>query len=418
MIENDAVMVAPDPGLGMERVAKMLEHRSNTLEMQRKDPLRFGYEPDIWLVCRALLGMDHIPYILRRSLADRTGLSLERCWLEWRDGLCSNFNMKRFCSEMLINGANRAGKTDFGAKLVNEVAELKDKLIWVGSTDSDSTIDTYQKRVNHYLPSDKRGVTIKTKIDYVNYTDKNGFTDGSFCLHGSKVKFGTYSQDIKSQEGKEYDLICPDEEVPYNWLDVMRMRAATRSGRIVCTFTPISGYTPVVADFQDSLRMVKSCRAYMLPRDGGPALPWMALGLEKWEYDELVRRDRSGDKMPQRVPSSRAEECVSWGMRECANARMETPRQGEAVPGQARPQGGDGRTFDMVPRVGIKGDGARCVVWFHGRDNPYGNPMEVISKAMANANAVEEIKKRVYGIALKAKGKRFKVFDKGVHVVA
>jgi hypothetical protein len=31
---------------------------------------------------------------------------------------------------------------------------------------------------------------------------------------------------------------------------------------------------------------------------------------------------------------------------------------------------------------------------------------------------VEEIKKRVYGIALKAKGKRFKLFDKAVHVVA
>jgi hypothetical protein len=56
------------------------------------------------------------------------------------------------------------------------------------------------------------------------------------------------------------------------------------------------------------------------------------------------------------------------------------------------------------------------VVWFHGRDNPYGNPLEVIRKAMANTNAVEEIKKRVYGIALKAKGKRFKLFDKSVHV--
>jgi hypothetical protein len=68
--------------------------------------------------------------------------------------------------------------------------------------------------------------------------------------------------------------------------------------------------------------------------------------------------------------------------------------------------------------VGVKGDGGRCVVWFHGRDNPYGNPLNVIRKAMANVNAVEEIKKRVYGIALKAKGKRFKMFDRKVHVTA
>jgi phage terminase large subunit-like protein len=282
-IENDAVMVAPDAGLGMQEVARRLEARGRALEMQRGDPLRFGFEPDIWLVCRALLGMDRIPDVVRMGLADRTGLSHERCWQEWRDALCSNFGMQRFCSEMLINGANRSGKTDLGAKLTNEVAEQGDKLIWIGSADSDSSIDTSQKRVNHYLPSGKRGVTIKTKTDYVNYTDKNGFTDGSFCLHGSKVKFGTYSQDIKSQEGKEYDFIWPDEEVPSNWLDVLRFRAASRSGRIVCTFTPISGYTPVVADFQDGLRMVKTCVGYMLPRDGGIPLPWKALGLEHYK---------------------------------------------------------------------------------------------------------------------------------------
>lgn len=404
MIENDAVLVAPDAVLGMQEVARRLTARAKTLEMQRGDPLSFGYEPDIWLVCRALLGMDRIPEVVRRGLAERTGLSHERCWTEWRDGLCSNFGMGRFCSEMLINGANRSGKTDFGAKVSNEVIAQKNKLVWIGSADSDSSIDTVQKRVNHYLPVDSRGLTIKSKTDYVNYTDKNGFTDGSFCLNGSKVKFGTYSQDIKSQEGKEYDFIWPDEEVPSNWLEVLRMRAASKAGRILCTFTPISGYTPVVADFQDGLRMVRTCVAYMLPRDGGEALPWMALGLEKAEYEELVRRENSGDKMPQRVPSSRAESCVSWGM-SSGNLKLETGNLG--IPG---------RTFDRVPRVGIKGDGARCVVWFHGRDNPYGNPLEVMRKAMANTNAVEEIKKRVYGIALKAKGKRFKLFDKGVHV--
>jgi phage terminase large subunit-like protein len=408
MIENDAVMVAPDPGLGMAEVGRRLEARRVALEMQRNDPLRFGYEPDIWLVCRALLGMDSIPDIVRRSLADRTGVDYARCWHVWRDGLCSNFGMGRFCSEMLINGANRAGKTDFAAKLVNEIAETRNKLIWVGAAQADASIEVEQKRVQHYLPSDKKGRTIKTDTDYLNYSEKNGFTGASFCLHGSRVKFATYKQDLKAAlEGMEYDFAWPDEEVPHDWLDALRMRTASRNGRIVCTFTPISGYTPVVADFQDGLRMVKTCTAYMLPRDGGDPLPWMALGLEKWEYEELVRRQNAGDKLPQRVPSSRAEECCSWGMSSTGQAQ-----------GAARTEGASSRSFDRVPRVGIKGDGGRCVVWFHGRDNPYGNPMEVIRKAMASTNAVEEIKKRVYGIALKAKGKRFKLFDKSVHVVA
>ncbi len=408
-IENDAVLVAPDPELGMAEVGRRLAARAKMMEMQRADPLRFGYEPDIWLVCRALLGMERIPEVVRRNLADRTGIDHERVWQIWRDGLCSNFGMNRFCSEMLINGANRAGKTDFAAKLVNEIAEQRNKLIWIGAAQAEASIEVEQKRVQHYLPADKQGRTIKTDTDYLNYSEKNGFTGASFCLFGSRVKFATYRQDLKAAlEGMEYDLAWPDEEVPHEWLAALRMRTASRSGKIVCTFTPISGYTPVVADFQDSLRMVKTCTAYMLPRDGREPLPWMALGLEKQEYEELVRRQNSGDKTPQMVPSSRAEECCSWGMSSIGQAQR--PARTE--------EGLSGRTFDRVPRVGIKGDGARCVVWFHGRDNPYGNPLEVIGKAMANTNAVEEIKKRVYGIALKAKGKRFKMFDKAVHVTA
>jgi hypothetical protein len=162
----------------------------------------------------------------------------------------------------------------------------------------------------------------------------------------------------------------------------------------------------VVADFQDNLRIVRSCVGYMLPRDGREPLPWLALGLEKQEYEELARREDTADKMPQMVPSARAEDCASWG-----TSRFSASEQ-------ARLQGCDGRVFDLVPRVGVKGDGGRCVVWFHGRDNPYDNPLNVIRKAMANVNAVEEIKKRVYGIALKAKGKRFKMFDRKVHVTA
>ena len=405
-IENDAVMVAPDFGLGAAEVAKRLAARQQVMEMQRRDPLRYGYEPDIWLVCRALLGLDAIPKVVSIRLAERTGFDEARCWTQWRDGLLSNFNMRRFCTELLINGANRAGKTDFAAKVVNELAESRNKLLWIGAAQLDASVEVEQKRVWHYLPEGKRRC-IKSDTDYLNYTEKNGFTGSSFVIHGSRVKFATYRQDLSAAlEGMEYDLGWADEEVPHEWLEALRMRTASRSGRIICTFTPITGYTPVVADFQDNLRIVKSCVGYMLPRDGKEPLPWLALGLEKPEYEALSRREDTADKMPQMVPSARAEDCVSWGMSR-GNSKLETGNSG--IPG---------RVFDLVPRVGVKGDGGRCVVWFHGRDNPYGNPLNVIRKAMSNVNAVEEIKKRVYGIALKAKGKRFKMFDRKVHVTA
>lgn len=412
MIENDAVMVAPDPGLGAVEVARLLAARQQVMEMQRRDPLRYGYEPDIWLVCRGMLGMEHIPKVISMRLAERTGMDEAVCWRKWRDQLLTNLGMRRYCSELLINGANRAGKTDFAAKVVNELAQEGNRLAWIGAAQVDASIEVEQKRVWHYLPEEKRR-NVKSDRDYLNYTEKNGFTGQSFVIHGSRVKFATYRQDLQAAlEGMEYDFGWADEEVPHEWLEALRMRTASRSGRILCTFTPISGYTPVVAEFQDNLRIAKSCTGYMLPRDGKDPLPWMALGLEKQEYDELVRREDVKDAMPQRVPGSRAEECCSWGMLECDNARIGQAQR------PARTDAAENRVFDMVPRVGIKGDGGRCVVWFHGRDNPYGNPMGVIRKAMANVNAVDEIKKRVYGIALKAKGKRFKVFDRKVHVIA
>ena len=406
MIENDAVMVAPDPGLGAQEVARLLASRQKVLDMQRRDPLRYGYEPDIWLVCRALLGMDVIPKVVSIRLAERTGMEEARAWGAWRDQLLSNFGMRRFCTELLINGANRAGKTDFAAKVVNELAESRNKLLWVGAAQLDASIEVEQKRVWHYLPEAKRRC-VKSDTDYLNYTEKNGFTGSSFVIAGSRVKFATYRQDLQGAlEGMEYDFGWADEEVPHEWLAALRMRTASKSGRILCTFTPVSGYTPVVAEFQDDLRYVRQCVGYMLPRDGKDPLPWLALGLERHEYEELGRREDVGDKMPQMVPSARAESCVEWGMPGMTSREREEPN----LP--------HGRVFDMVPRVGVKGDGGRCVVWFHGRDNPYGNPLNVIRKAMANVNAVDEIKKRVYGIALKAKGKRFKMFDRKIHVIA
>jgi hypothetical protein len=140
----------------------------------------------------------------------------------------------------------------------------------------------------------------------------------------------------------------------------------------------------------------------MLPRDRGKPLPWRALGISRGEYEQLLRRSDVRDEMPQTVPSSRAEDCVRWG--------MEPWRE---IDENAEP----GRVWETVPRVALCRDEGKAVVWFHGRDNPYGNPMEVIRKAESNTNALDEIKKRVYGIALKAKGKRFKTFDRAVHVM-
>jgi hypothetical protein len=414
-LENDAFWTAPgiaeirkradERGVSEGDAAdELLRERAANIAAARGDPFRFGYEPDIWLVCRAMLGLERIPDMIRHALAWRTGFDEARCWQLWRDRLCSNMNLPRYVVDLMINGANRAAKTDFQAKAAHEVGMDTNRRVWFGSQQWQNSLETVQARMYRYLPKEWRR-DLKSSVEYIKYSEKNGFTGNSFVNRmGTQFKFLFYTQRRENAlEGTECHLACMDEEVPQDWLEALRMRTASVNGRIITGFTPISGYTPAVAEYLDGMRIIRRSHAYMLPRDGGRALPWRALGLSRGEYEQLLRRSDMRDDMPQTVPSSRAEDCVRWG--------MEPWRE---IDENAEP----GRVWETVPRVALCRDAGKAVVWFHGRDNPYGNPMEVIRKAESNTNALDEIKKRVYGIALKAKGKRFKTFDRAVHVVA
>ncbi len=167
------------------------------------------------------------------------------------------------------------------------------------------------------------------------------------------------------------------------------------------TFTPVSGFTPVVADFLENAVVTRYALSYMLPRDGKEPAPWLSLGLSREEYDHLLAYHDTG-KGSCRVPESRPEDCLAWiNDREDCDACV--------LPGRA---------FERVPRVAVAKGGEAAVIWFHGRDNPYGMPQEVIKAAMKNRNATDEIRKRVCGLAKKLKGRRFATFSPAVHIIA
>ena len=73
------------------------------------------------------------------------------------------------------------------------------------------------------------------------------------------------------------------------------------------------------------------------------------------------------------------------------------------------------RVFETVPRVARKRDGSAAIIWFLGRDNPYGSPGRVIEVAAGNVRAEESIRRRVYGLATQTRGGRFR-FDPKRHV--
>jgi len=413
MIENDAVVTAPTLegvgraaerwGVGPDQAARrMLEARERVLSLARRDPLRFGYEPDVWLVGRAMLGLERIPEVLRLRLAERTGRSGADVWPWWSERLRERMGLERPVSELLVLGANRSGKTDFAAKVCHEIGLERKRKVVIGSQKLEKSVEVQQGRMWRYLPEEWRRNAM-TQREYIKYSEKNGFTGNAFITaHETKFGFVFYTQKLADVfEGEEGHLYWMDEEVGLDWIETIRFRTASVKGRLLVTFTPISGYTPAVGDYQEGMRVVRWCHGYMLPRDGGEPAPWAAAGLSREEAETLAREGLS--KLPQTVPSARAEDCVSW-----ATGPWEEIGE-NAVPG---------RVWERVPRAAVCADPARGILWFHGRDNPYGNPLEVIAKASANKNARDVIRTRVYGIATKQAGKRFAAFDRKVHVLS
>ena len=420
MIENDAVMTVPriedverqarNTGRSVKDVAEeMLKARRRVMEMRRDDPYRFGYEPDIWIVARAMMGLQRVPDVVLRSLAERTGIDHAKVWKTWSDGLCGAMGLKSPVMEMMLLGANSSGKTDFAAKAVDEVSlDGHAKKIMVGSQKWEKSVEVQQARVWHYLPKEGRRTVVSDRA-YVRYKEKNGFTGNSFINdEGCRVGFSFYTQqrDDVFEGGKE-NFLWFDEEYPLEWVETGRYRVARVMGKMLKTFTPISGYTPAVGDDLDGMRVLRWSNGYMLPRDAGMSCPWHALGLSEEELGELERwsteakRGGISKARPQTVPCARAEDCSGWwkGVDEC---------DGNLAPD---------RVWERVPRLALCRDPSRAIIWFHGRDNPYGNPWENIKKAMENPNARDEIRTRIYGIALKRTGKRFSAFDPKVHVV-
>lgn len=408
-IEGDATLPVPDVrgAVSEERVKavrRMLEARDKAIRMARHDPLNYGYEPDVWLVARAMLGRASIPKVRRILLAERTGWDEATCWERWSEELCVRLGLKHRLSEVLIPGANRCAKTEFGAKLCHEVGLEGGRKIVIGSQKQEKSVEVQQARLWRYMPPAWRQnlLGVNAREEYIKFSDKNGFTGNGFITaNRSRFGFVFYTQRLQDVfEGEEGNLYWMDEEVDQSWLATMRYRVASVRGQIVVTFTPVSGYTPAVGEYQDGMRVVRWCHGYMLPRDGGESAPWAAAGLTRGEM-ETLERDTAA-KLPPTVPYARSEDCVGWV----------TGEWGE-IGENAEP----GRVWERVPRVALCRDDERGIVWFHGCDNPYGNPLEVIKKAMLSRRARDEIRTRVYGMALRQAGKRFAAFDRRVHVV-
>jgi len=223
----------------LSRVNEIIHTRNKRVKLMEADPLRYGHRLKPWLEAEKLL---------------------------------------RDYDELLINGGNRSGKTEFctwycvdsminGPRWLPDVRrerQANNLIVGFLHSTNQSSILQQQSNVYRYLPPEMRdlGKPKGDKETNISYSRKNGFSENVFILpNGSLGVFLNYSQDVKVLEGYEFDLVWCDELVPRDFVEALRFRLATRSGKLLVSFTPVQGYTPTVRLYVAGATIMKTEQA-------------------------------------------------------------------------------------------------------------------------------------------------------------
>jgi hypothetical protein len=378
--------------MGSEVWIQAMAKREEAIAGEIRSPLYRCWEPPIWRVCDALLGLVWPKEEKAREAAESVNEAIRQ-----------NLGFKRPVSVLYLLGAQRSSKTEYAMNRMSRITQRTDDgLSWLFHNTLNASIDSHQKLIWKYLPPSLKGKTIATQTTYIAYKDKTGFSDGSLVLPNlHKLRFLSYEIDIEDLQGQNLDAAAADEFVTPEHVDTLKARVSVKNGFVIVMLAPIMGYTPLVQSASDGATIVRESIAFMNPADGGPKSIHDYLGLT--EAETGVLRDWLGRKMRPpfpNVPFSRPEDCSKWLL------------------GQSgQPPIPPGRKFKMIPRIQKPADPEErsAIVHFHGNDNPYGNPL---SLALLNAAAPEEQSNRIfYGVAKQGIARVFPRFDPKVHVI-
>lgn len=184
---------------------------------------------------------------------------------------------------------HNSGKTEFAAKRmaqafigtdlsgntpdwVKERHGKRNIRIWCLHTTHMTSVSAQQNVFYKYLPPEIRNIK-RTNHTQISFSQKNGFSDNTAVYMGNQIWFLNYAQDIKVVEGGEVDYVWCDELVPQNWLETLRYRLVTRSGKLIVTFTPVQGYTQVVKEYINSTKVTVSRPSPLLPNNNVLTVP-------------------------------------------------------------------------------------------------------------------------------------------------
>ena len=405
----------------------LLDEREAVIAGMESDPLQRGWEPPIWAVADALLGLDlnrpewKAKTEIRGQRSDgseyiiREGLE----WEEWAERLRSLYGFEKPVQVLWASGANRSSKSTWASKRTVEVMLSKEgAVVWCLDRTGPISIDHQQAWTHGFLPSDIRAKkAIKSQLAYVNWSSQNGFTGQKFTLPGvlSKCLFMNYMQEKMLVEGGEIDWCYCEENVAPDWLETIRGRVGGgRKAKVTVAFTPINGWNGTVNLFMQNAVVVKSSPAFLLPADGGEPDVVRALGFQTLEEMEEAHRDERWS-VPENVYDWVHEEPEKPMARQDL-AENPVRVQGSEVRGQRSETSQTGyRLFERMPRIMRCPDFNAAIVFFHPMDNPFGNPLDVWETW--RSNTTEVVRRRMYGWATETTSPVFTSFDENVHVI-
>jgi hypothetical protein len=382
-IENHPVLRIPRPkdffaaGRTQDEMLRLWQdanvRRAELIAQERTDPLRWGWEPNVWKLCCALLGFEWVDPL-------------------WAETVRKHMGYESAVNVLLILGGNRSGKTEFEMKSGMRILNLNDhSRAWLMHQKRQVSVDYHHSGQWRYMPPELKGKDRKERVTYISYKQKTGFSEDKFVLpNGSDCTFLNYTMDRDTAiEGGEIDYYAADELVPPDWIETLHYRIATRRGKGIVGFTPVNGYTATVGLFCDGAETVLDVPAFMVPKDGGEPDVVRALGFSSEEEMREYHRDGCWSKSP-----------VLFDARGNPVEPLEVP---------------EGRKFERAPRVLKCVDPRMAVVYFHTCDNPYGNPFEVAKTLLNKSDALRM--ERFYGVANKTVSACFPKFNRKVHVL-
>lgn len=244
--------------LGPDGAARWIAKRKESMELERDDPFRHGYESPIWHVVDNLLVDGHDVKLL---VPDASGILIPG-------------PIVKGAPEILVTGSNRSSKSEWAGKKCLKVLDGTAKARgWSFADTGPISIARQQPLFWRYMPLEIRRMaagTGKAKQGTalnISYTIKGGFTEQTFVLpNESQHWFKNYAQDIENAEGDQLNVAWLDELRNIDLLRTVRFRMGDRAGIVIVTFTSIDdAYTGSYNEYDKGSRTLMETEAELLP---------------------------------------------------------------------------------------------------------------------------------------------------------